>query len=139
MTTAEVEILDSVVRDDIILVEHQVIEADTRRELEVVADVPLILQVQAELVEGDVRGSLTTVVTIVDSHSLRSSTVQEVIDRTITIVSRTTAQITVVGGLVLEVESCRDLVLGQVVSEVIRHGGDLVGHTVQVREQLVTQ
>ena len=51
MLSAEVERLDGVVGHDVVVVEGDVIEADTAGELQAVVHVPLVLQVDAILVE----------------------------------------------------------------------------------------
>ena len=140
VATAEVEVIDGVVAHQVVAVEGDHVKADTARQFQVLQDVPFVLGIKAVLVEHhfSVRVGLAAVA-VSQTYSLGSRTVQEVVQRTVAVITRTATHVGVVGQLVLVAEARGDLVLAGIVGKVVGHGEHLVLHAVVVREQLVAQ
>ena len=140
VAAAEVQVIDGVVAHQVVVVEGDHVETDTARQFQVLQDVPLVLCIQAILVEHhfSIRVGLA-VVAVGQTYSLGSRTVQEVVQRTVAVITRTATHVGVVGQLVLVAEARGDLVLAGIVGKVVGHGEHLVLHAVVVREQLVAQ
>ena len=81
MTTTVVECCDGLILHQVVVVEDDVVEADTTSKLEVVEHVPLILEINAVLSELDLCCRiLLAVVTVSKSYCLRSGSVEEVVE-----------------------------------------------------------
>ena len=103
-------------------------------------DIPLILQVEAPLVEGHlVLRVVIAVVTPCQGNSSRSGTVHEVIHAVIEVGTRTVAVVGVECILVLEAQTGHHLVGTQVEGGIIGNGSRLVLDAVLPREELITQ
>ena len=81
MTTTVVECCDGLILHKVVVVEYDVVEADTTGQLEVVEHVPLILEINAVLSEFNLCCRiLLAVVTVSKSYGLRCGSVEEVVE-----------------------------------------------------------
>ena len=81
MTTTVVECCDGLILHKVVVVKDDVVEADTTSKLEVVEHVPLILEINAVLSEFNLCCRiLLAVVTVSKGYSLRSGSVEEVVE-----------------------------------------------------------
>ena len=136
------KIVNSLVGDDVAVVEDVRIETDTGGELEAVGHVPVILDVSAGLVVDDTAGRIVThevLVAISEIDSLGGSSVEEVIEGVVTIVTRTVPEICVVSHLVLVGDTGHELVVAGVDGEVVLDIDDVVVVTVLPGEEFITE
>ena len=132
--------LDGGIGHKVTIVEEQAVNTGTVSKLELVSGVPLVLDIDSELVETDTGSGLElTVVTVSKVDDLRSGTCQEVIEAAVTVVTGTVTHVLVVSHLVLVVDTTHDLVVafipGQVVLDVVV---DLIDGVVP-GEELITE
>ena len=140
LTIAELNVIDCIVTSKVIIVESQVIKTDTIGELQFVSDIPLILRIEAQLIEGNLSIRIALAIeTVCNGERLRTGLVQEVLNAVVAIVTRTITHIGIICHLVLEVETSGNLVGGEIEGEVVSDAGNLVLHTVVIGEKLVTQ
>ncbi len=138
MAAAEVLGQEFLIGDGTVVLEDEIVEADTIVQLQLVSDIPFVLCIEANLVEGNLRDRLLiAVVTRCQYYGSRSSTIHEVLHRGIAVVARTLAHIGIDGALVLKVESGRELVGTHIVGEVVVDGQNLVLHAVVIGEELI--
>ena len=140
LTVAELNGVDGLIGSEVVVVERQIVETDTIGEFQLVGDVPLILSIEAQLIEGDLSVRIVLAVEAVgDGERLRTSLIQEVLDAVVTIVTCTVTHVGIVGELMLEAQSGSDLVSSQIEREVISNACDLVLYTIIICKELVTQ
>ena len=140
MTTVVVEIEDGIVCHQIRIIEEQTIQTKTIGQLELRSHLPLILSIDTSLVIL-YAGSWIVVATITigQTYNLRSSTIQEVVEAIVTIITRTITLISIVCHLVLIVETSDDLVLTEIVSYVILDIPYSIVYSIVPGKQLITQ
>ena len=140
MLAAVVQVQDLDVGGDVGVVEHQAVQADAVVELEAVGDAPVVLEVEAGLIEAHPGGGLgLAVIAVSQGHGLRHAVVQEVLQGGIAVVAGTVAHVVVVRHLVLEAGAGGNLVGAGVPGEVVLHGKGVVVHRIGPGEELVTR
>ena len=133
---------DGVVRDDVAVIEEEVVDTQAGGQLEAVGGVPLVLHIEAGLVVHHAAGRVVAhqvLVTVGEVHRLRGGTGHEVLQGVVAVVTGTVAQVGVVSHLVLVGEASGDLVGAGIVGEVILDVDDVVVVTVLPGEELVTE
>ena len=135
-----VEGKNSVVGDQVTVIEEQTIETQTVGQLEALGHVPLVLGIDTGLVElhAGSRLGLATV-TVGQANNLGGSAVDEVINTVVAVVTRTIAHVLVIGHLVLKRETTHDLVVTIVPGNVVTQVPNGVVYSVVPGKQLVTQ
>ena len=140
MLSVEVEGIDGGVPLHILLVIRNVLCTHTEGKLKIFQDVPLVLQVDAQLVVAHhTRWRGVVVEAIGERHGVRCLTVQEAVKTVEAVVARTVTHVVVLCLHMLETETSRDLVATGIVSEVIRQVRGLRIHHVVVGEQLISR
>ena len=140
MTAIVVDVVDGFVGHQVVVVEEQGIETQAIGQLQVVEDVPVVLQIEAQLVVLHAGSRLfLAIVTIGQTDDLRRCTVEEVLHREVAIVARTVTHILVVGHLVFVAQTAHNLVGTHIVGDVVLHVPDSVVNGVVPGEELVTQ
>ena len=72
MLTIVVEIVDGLVGHQVVVVEEQSVDTQTKSQLQVVENVPVVLQIDTQFVELHAgSGLLLTIVTVGQGHNLR--------------------------------------------------------------------
>ena len=141
MTTFIIKILDGIVGHQIAVGEEQSVDTQTVGQLKLVIDVPVILTVDTRTVELHTSSrSRLTIVTVGQTEDLRRL-VEELFDRhsilpVVTIVTCTITHVLVVGHLVLEGDTCHDLVLTHIIGHVVLEVPNGVVNSVVPGEQL---
>ena len=134
------QVVECLVEADVSIIVLHVVEADASSNLQVVAGIPLVLQVETVLIEADGRGRhRCTVEAVGKGHAHGGCTVHEVFHAGIAVVTSTHNQITVFGLLVLKANTSHEFVLTEIVGEVIVDGEHLVAHAVAESIQLRTK
>ena len=136
----EIQGVDGVVGQQVAVVEEQAVQTDAGGQLEAVVDVPLVLAVDAGLVELHAGGRLLlAVVAVGEVDDLRGGTCEEVAHGIVAVVTGTIAHVLVVSHLVLEAGTCGDLVVAHVVGQVVLDVGHGVVHGVVPGEELIAE
>ena len=140
----EVVCEDGCVGSDIAIIKNEIVETHAIGELELVVHVPLVLQIEADLVEGDLCVRIEFSVPAVSDGEGFGRAVEDIDDGGlvgpgITVVAGAVTHVSVIGELVLIVESSDELVISHEVGHVILDGPDLVVDTVVPGEQLITE
>ena len=144
MTAVVVEVVDGLIGHQVAIVEEQSVEANAIRELELIVDVPVVLSIDAELVELHAGGrSGLAIVAIGEAEHLRSL-IEELVDGhalfpVVAIVTRTVTHVLVVGHLVLEGDTTHDLVVAKIVGQVVLDVPNGVVHGVVPCEELIAE
>ena len=136
------KIVDSLVGDDVAVVEDVRVKTYAGGELEAVGHVPVVLNIGAGLVVDDTAGRIVThevLVAIGEVDGLGSGSVEEVIEGVVTIVTRTVPEICVVSHLVLVGDTGHELVVAGVDGEVVLDVDDVVVVTVLPGEEFITE
>ena len=150
MLAIVVKVIDSLVGHQIVVVEEQSVYTETVGQLQVVKDVPVILQVDAELVEPHTCcGIGLTVITVSKSHDLRIAVEEECgIQHTVhphivgsieAVVTCTVTHIHIVGHLVLEADTCGEFVVLHIIGSIVLDVPDRVVNGVVIGEQLIAE
>ena len=140
MFSVEVEVVHLLVGRKVIVIEEETIETDTVSKLEVIIYRPVILSVNTCSVES-YTGSrvLLTIITISHADYLRSCSVQEVIEASVTVVTCTVSHVCVVSHLILIAQTTDNLVVAEIVGKVILKIEHVVVHTIVPCEELITE
>ena len=139
MLAAEVQGLDGAVGHKVVVVVQDGVEADAGSELEALRGSPLVLEVQADLVELDTgRRGLVAAVTIGEGHRFGGGAVDEVVHAAEAVVTGTFTHVGVVGELIFVAEAGHELVGAQIGGDVVLDIEYAVVDTVVPGEQLVT-
>ena len=133
------EVVDLLVGHQVAVVVEPRVETETVGQLEVVANVPLILAIEAHLVEANAscRAGFT-IVTISQTYYFRSCTAQEIIEAGVTIVTCTITHILVVGHLVFEQDTAGHLVCTEICCYVVLDVPNSVVHRIVISKELIT-
>ena len=135
-----VECQDGVVGDQVTVVEEQTVETQTIGQLEVAGHVPLVLQIQAGLVELHASSRLgLTAVTVGQANDLGDSAVDKVVNAVVAIVTGTVAHVLVVGHLMLKGETTHELVVTIVPGDIVTDVPNGVVNGVVPSKELITQ
>ena len=150
MTTIIIECFNSIVGQQVTVVEEQTVDTQTVGQFELVRDVPLILSINTRAVELNTCSRFgLTIVTIGQTEDLwcaieQSSRINDttnihIIGQVVTIVTRTITHILVVGHLMLEGHTGHNLMRAHVIGHVILDVPDSVMNGIVPCEQLVTE
>ena len=140
MTTIIVDVVNSLIGHQVTIVEEETIHAETKCQLQLVSHVPVILSIDTRTVELYTCGRLRlTTVTIGQTEDLRSSTVEEVIEAVIAIVTCTVTHVLVVGHLMLEHHAGSELVLTHIKGDVVLDVPDGVMNGIVIGKQLIAK
>ena len=140
MAAVIVVIIDGIVGHQVVIVEEQTVETQTVGQLQVVHDIPVILQIEAQLVELYTCSRVRlAVVAVCQGNNLRNASVEEVVHRGITVVAGTITHIHVVGHLVLEADTGGEFVGTHVVGHVVLDVPNGIVNGIVPSEQLITQ
>ena len=150
MITVIVEVIDSLIGHQVFIVEEQTVETQTIGELQVVEDVPVILQIETELIELYTSSRIRlTIVTVGQSHDLRCaveerSRIQDtvhphIVGSIVAIVTSTVTHIHIVGHLVLKADTGSQLMRIHIISHIVLNVPDRIVDSVVVGKQLITQ
>ena len=133
MIATEVACVDLIITCDILVVEDDIVGTETVGQLQAVGSLPLILQVQANLVVAHGAGRIAdAIIAIGERYCIGRLHVEEVVHALETVVTRTVTQIRVVGIDMLEAGTGSELMRTHVEGEVVRDVGSLGLHTVVV-------
>ena len=150
MITVIVEVIDSLIGHQVFIVEEQTVETQTIGELQVVEDVPVILQIETELIELYTSSRISlAIVTVGQSHDLRCaveerSRIQDavhphIVGSIVAIVTSTVTHIHIVGHLVLKADTGSQLMRIHIISHIVLNVPDRIVDSVVVGKQLITQ
>ena len=140
MASAVVEIVDGFVGHEVSIVKEESVKTQSIGKLEVLGGVPLVLCIDAGLVEGySCLGVVVASIAVGQAYHLGCSSVDEVIHAAIAVVAGTVTHVLVVGHLVLVGYSAGDLMTAGGVDELVLEVEDIVVHGIVVAEQLVAQ
>ena len=140
MTTVIVETENGIVSHQVRIVEEQTIQTKTIGQLKLRSHLPLILSVDTSLVILYAGSRIVVAtITISQTYNLWNTTIQEVVETLVTIVTSTITLISIVCHLVLIVETGDDLVLTEIVSYVILDIPYSIVYSIVPGKQLITQ
>ena len=140
MTAVVGEVINGLIGHQVAIVEEEVIKTQTVGQLQVACSLPLVLEIKAHLTILYARGRiLLTVVAIGKCHNLRSTSIEEVVESLVTVISCTVAHIRVVSHLVLEAHAAEQFVVAEIPCHVILGVPHAIVHGVVVCEELFTE
>ena len=140
VTTIIVEIEDGIVSHQVRIVEEQTIQTKTISQLELRSHLPFILSVDTSLVILYAGSRIVVAtITISQTYNLWDTTIQEVVEALVTIVTSTITLISIVSHLVLIVETGDDLVLTEIVSYIVLNIPYSIVYGIVPGKQLITQ
>ena len=150
MLAVVVEVVDGLIGHQVAVVKEQTVEAQAIGQLQVVEDVPVVLSIEAQLVELYAGGRISlTIVSIGERNDLWRAVEQQlrvereaiphIIGSIETIVARTITHIHIISHLMLERHTGGQLVRIHIVSHVILDIPDGVVDGIVPSEQLITK
>ena len=140
MTSVIVKIIDSLVSQQVFVVEEQTIDTQTVSQLELIVHIPVILDIGTGTVELYAGSRLRlTVVTISQTDDFRCSTIHEILHAGIAVVTCTVTHILVVGHLMLEGDTTHDLMGTQIIGQVVLDVPNGIVNGVVPCEELITE
>ena len=150
MITVIVEVIDSLIGHQVFIVEEQTVETQTIGELQVVEDVPVILKIDAKLIELYTSSRISlTIVTVGQCHDLRCAVEEcsriqnavhpHIVGSIVAIVTSTVTHIHIVGHLVLKADTSSQLMRIHIISYIVLNVPNCIVDSVVIGEQLITQ
>ena len=144
MTTFIIKLVDSSIGNQIAVVEEQTVDTQTISQLELIVDVPVILDIETRTVELHTGSGLRlTIITVGQTEDLWCLVEEFLNTHTIlpvvTVVTCTITHILVVGHLMLEGDTCHNLVSTKIVGHIILKVPNRIVYSIVPGKQLIAK
>ena len=140
MLSIIIKFLDGIVCHQVTIVEYECIKTDTTSELQTLSCVPLILKIDTKLaILHACCWIALAVITVCKTNDLRSSTIDEVINAIVTIITSTISHISIVSHLMLKSDTSHKFVVTHIVCHIILNVPYGIVHGVIICEELISK